>query len=51
LTWPDSGSVLDDVFQEYNDMERLKCYLMIGSTLVNIFLNWAETLNLGGFYK
>lgn len=34
LTWPDSGSVLDDVFQLYNGMERTKSYIMIASTLL-----------------
>ncbi len=38
LTWPDSGSVLDDVFQLYNSMERTKSYIMIASTL----LFWAS---------
>jgi hypothetical protein len=32
LTWPDSGSMLDDVFQLYNSMERTKSYLMMAST-------------------
>lgn len=34
LTWPDSGSVLDDVFKLYNSMERTKSYLMMASTLL-----------------
>ncbi|XP_059098796.1 uncharacterized protein LOC131892942 [Tigriopus californicus] len=38
LTWPDSGSVLDDVFHLYNTMERTKSYMMLGS--VGLF--WAS---------
>ena len=34
LTWPDSGSVLDDVFQLYNKMERTKSYLMMIATFI-----------------
>ncbi len=34
LTWPDSGSVLDDVFHLYNSMERAKSYIMIASSLL-----------------
>ena len=34
LTWPDGGSVLDDVFQLYNEMERTKTYMMIASTVL-----------------
>ena len=40
LTWPDSGSVLDDVFELYNTMEKIKSYIMIISTL----LFWASLL-------
>merc|ERR550519_2334689 len=36
LTWPDSGSALDDVFQLYNSMERTQSYLMMMAT----FLFW-----------
>ncbi len=36
LTWPDSGSVLDQVFDLYNQMERTKSYLMIFAS----FLFW-----------
>lgn len=38
LTWPDSGSVLDDVFQLYNSMERTRAYIMAGSAI----LFWAS---------
>ena len=38
LTWPDSGSVLDDVFELYNTMEKVKSYIMIVSTV----LFWAS---------
>ncbi len=38
LTWPDSGSVLDDVFQLYNSMERAKSYIMVCSSV----LFWAS---------
>ena len=34
LTWPDSGSVLDDVFALYNGMEQTKTYMMVASTLL-----------------
>ena len=34
LTWPDSGSVLDDVFQLYNNMERAKSYIMMGASVM-----------------
>ena len=34
LTWPDSGSILDDVFQLYNSMVRIKSYLMMTATLL-----------------
>lgn len=34
LTWPDSGSALDQVFDLYNEMERTKSYLMIFSTIL-----------------
>merc|ERR1711963_70268 len=34
LTWPDSGSILDDVFQLYNSMVRIKSYLMMMATLL-----------------
>ena len=40
LTWPDSGSVLDDVFELYNTMEKVKSYIMIVSAL----LFWASLL-------
>merc|ERR1712038_2125575 len=40
LTWPDSGSVLDDVFELYNTMEKIKSYIMI----VSIFLFWASLI-------
>ena len=40
LTWPDSGSVLDDVFELYNTMEKVKSYIMIVST----FLFWASLI-------
>jgi len=36
LTWPESGSALDDVFQLYNSMERTQSYLMMMAT----FLFW-----------
>ena len=36
LTWPDSESALDEVFQLYNSMERTQSYLMIVAT----FLFW-----------
>lgn len=36
MTWPDSGSVLDEVFDLYNIMEKTKSYLMIFSS----FLFW-----------
>ena len=32
LTWPDSESALDEVFQLYNSMERTQSYLMIVAT-------------------
>jgi len=34
LTWPDSGSVLDDVFVLYNQMEMTKTWMMVASTLL-----------------
>ena len=40
LTWPDSGSVLDDLFELYNTMEKVKSYIMI----VSVFLFWASLI-------
>ena len=36
LTWPESGSALDEVFELYNSMERTQSYLMMLAT----FLFW-----------
>ena len=51
LTWPDSGSVLDDVFVLYNQMEQTKTYMMVVSTLLfwtSLVLDtcsfWSKTL-------
>eukprot|EP00095_Tigriopus_kingsejongensis_P007184 maker-scaffold3067_size10345-snap-gene-0.2 protein:Tk07184 transcript:maker-scaffold3067_size10345-snap-gene-0.2-mRNA-1 annotation:"predicted protein" len=40
LNWPESGSVLDDVFHLYNTMELTKSYMMIAS----VFLFWASLI-------
>ena len=34
LTWPDSGSALDDVFELYNSMTKTKSYLMMTASLL-----------------
>lgn len=56
LTWPDSGSVLDDVFLLYNEMERTKTYMMIVSTILfwtSLVLDfcsfWAKTQSSKSF--